>query len=59
MRPHQASEIGQMRQVVLAPQEQTAELLLELGTARVKAGCETLQFSAARVKFKVSQSAGK
>jgi hypothetical protein len=29
MRPHQASEIGQMRQVVLAPQEQTAELLLE------------------------------
>ena len=30
MRPDQASEVGQMRQVVLAPQQQPAELLLEL-----------------------------
>ena len=30
MRPDQASEVGQMRQVVLAPQQKSTELLLEL-----------------------------
>src|SRR5260370_12370520 len=38
MRPHQASEIGQLRQVVLAPPEPPAQLLLSLVPRTLPAG---------------------
>jgi hypothetical protein len=59
MQRDQPAEIGETRQLALAPQQQTAEFLSSCCMARVSAGCETLQCSAARVKFKMSASARK
>jgi hypothetical protein len=58
MRLHQTAEISEMSQTVLAPQ-QPPQLLPELMHSRVNAGLETLQVSAARAKFRVSQNARK
>jgi hypothetical protein len=57
MRPDQPAEISEMSQKVFAPQQQPAKLLFEL--AHRTRQSQTLQVSAARAKFRVSQSARK
>jgi len=59
MRLDKPAEIGQMRELPLAPQQQPPSSSSSCWIALVSAGCETLHSSAARVKFNVSASARK
>jgi hypothetical protein len=59
MRAHHLAQAGEMGVVAFAAEQGAAQLVLETLDGARQRGCETLQLSAARVKFKLSQTARK